>query len=104
MAQKKGQTGNPNGRPRGSKNKVTSDMKTRIREFVENEFDNTVAGFDTLEPKDKIMLFERFLAYVLPKQKEVTADVTVKQSPLAEMTREEIEAEIERIQKIRNDK
>lgn len=104
MAQKKGQTGNPHGRPRGSRNKATFDMKERIRQFVETEFNGVVADFNKLDAKDRVLLFERFLAYVMPKQKEIAADVTVKQSPLSEMTREEIMAEIERIKKIRNDK
>ena len=67
MAQRKGQTGNPHGRPKGKPNKVTADIKARIKQFVENEFDNVVADFNGLDAKDKVTLFERLLAYAAPK-------------------------------------
>ena len=101
---RKGTVNNPHGRKKGTPNKVTSDMKERIKQFIDGEFDNVMADFKGLDAKDKILLFERFLAYVLPKQRETTSDVTIRQSPLSEMTRKEITAEIERIQKIRDDK
>jgi len=93
------------GRSVGTPNKVSASMKERIKQFIESEFDGVVTDFNALEPKDKVQLFEKFLAYVLPRQRETAADVTVNtQSLMNEMSREEITAEIERIQKNRNDK
>ena len=49
------------GRKKGTPNKVTADIRQRIKTFVENEFDSVVADFSGLEAKDKVALFERFL-------------------------------------------
>ena len=103
MAQKKGQTGNPNGIPRGSKNKATHNIKERLKSFVEGRFDEVTAEFDNLEARDKIIMFEKLLAYVLPKQRET--DISVKEkSQVAEMTREEILNELEKIKNVCNDR
>ena len=105
MGLKKGQCNNLQGRPVGKQNRLTADMKERIKQFIESEFDGVVTDFSALEPRDRVQLFEKFLTYVLPKQRETAADVTVStQSLMNEMTSEEIIAEIERIQKNRNDK
>jgi len=92
------------GRQVGTPNKVTADLKERIKQFIESEFDGVVVDFKTLEPKDKIMLFERFLAYILPRQREATIDATIRgQNAFSEMTTDEITSEIERIRGNRND-
>ena len=62
------------GRQQGTANRVTADVKERIKQFIEAEFDNVVDDFKGLEAKDKVQLFERFLAYIIPKQKDI--DVT----------------------------
>ena len=67
MAQKKGQTGNPNGRPKGTLNKQTAELRQIISEIV---FDNTVTiktDIKKLEPEKRLILFEKLLSYVLPK-------------------------------------
>jgi len=71
---KKKKTG---GRKAGTPNKVTTDMRERIKLFVENEFDGVVTDFNALEPKDKVQLFEKFLTYILPKQRETSQDVNL---------------------------
>lgn len=66
MAQRKGQTGNPNGRPKGSPNKATKDLRQWINGFIESQTDQIQQDWQQLEPKDRIVLFEKLLKYSLP--------------------------------------
>ena len=70
MAQKKGQTGNPNGRPKGTPNKVTSDMKEKVRLFIESNFNQIQKDFAQLEPRERVTLYERMLKYIIPQKVE----------------------------------
>lgn len=70
MAQKKGQTGNPNGRPKGKPNKVTAEMKEKIQLFVESNFETIQKDFDNVDAKDRLIIFERLLKYVIPAKVE----------------------------------
>jgi len=70
MGQKKGQTGNPNGRPKGTPNKVTAEMKEKIQLFVESNFETLQKDFDNVDAKDRLIIFERLLKYVIPTKIE----------------------------------
>ena len=100
MGLRKGNTNNPAGRPRGKANKVTAEIKARIKTFVENEFDNVVADFSGLEAKDKVLLFEKFLNYVLPKQRWADIDVTSNGRGLFEgLTDDELDGKIAELER-----
>ena len=62
----KGQTNNPNGRPKGIPNKVTTDLREWITNFLENNREQIQQDWKGLEPKDRIVLFEKLLKYALP--------------------------------------
>ena len=69
---KEGESGNPSGRPAGSENKVSTEVRDALKRFVESKADELPTWFDELSsPKDKIMAFEKLLQYVIPRQKEV---------------------------------
>ncbi len=70
MAQRKGQTGNPNGRPKGKPNKVTAEMKEKIHSFVVSNFETIQKDFDNVDAKDRLIIFERLLKYVIPTKIE----------------------------------
>jgi hypothetical protein len=70
MAQRKGQTGNPNGRPKGTPNKVSAEMKEKIQLFIANNFDTIQEDFNNVDPKDRLIIFERLLKYVIPAKVE----------------------------------
>ncbi len=74
MAQKKGQTGNPNGRPKGSQNKVPARTRELLSKFVEDKFEDVIKAFDSLEDKDKVTAYTSILKYVLPPARDEKAD------------------------------
>jgi len=68
MRYSKGESGNPQGRPKGSKNKVKARVLELIGEFVEVNLSDIQKHYDELEPKDKLRFLSSMLNYVAPKQ------------------------------------
>lgn len=79
MKYQKGQSGNPQGRPKGSKNKVKSRLLDALTSIVE---DYIVArkqmqeDLDSLEPQERVKAVANLIGYLIPKQQAVKADVT----------------------------
>jgi len=74
----KGISGNPNGRPVGSKNKAGADLKQSIFDFLENRFDEVVQTWEKLSDKDKLTFYRDLLQYAIPKLQTTKADITSK--------------------------
>lgn len=72
MAQQKGHTGNPNGRPKGVPNKTT----TTVRRWIVNLIQNNMEQFETdllmMEPKERLDFISKLLPYILPKPEKPT--------------------------------
>lgn len=66
MGQKKGQTGNPAGRPKGSPNRTTAEIKELINQFISGNLDDLQTNYDALEPEKKLQFFRDLLKYVIP--------------------------------------
>jgi hypothetical protein len=64
MPFKKGISGNTLGRPLGAKGK--NNLREFITEFLEHNKERIKMDFELLEPKDRIVLFEKLLKYSLP--------------------------------------
>jgi len=64
------------GRKSGTPNKVTTDLRKRINDFLNDNWDNLQQDFNKLEPKDKLLFYEKLLQYGLPKLQstELTGD------------------------------
>lgn len=73
---KKGQSGNPNGRPKGSKNKATGELREFVNDFINNNRENLQNDFEALEPKERIDTLIKLMEYSLPKlnRTEVSTD------------------------------
>jgi hypothetical protein len=75
MAQKKGKTGNPNGRPKGTPNKVTSDLRTWVNDILNDNRKQFTADLKQLEPHQRVSVFEKLLSYAVPKMQSVEAKI-----------------------------
>lgn len=71
MKFEKGHSGNPDGRPPGTKNKVSEEIRNRINDFLDNNFELIQNDLLELEPKDRIKFYIELLQYGLPKLKQV---------------------------------
>lgn len=71
---KKGQTNNPNGRPRGSRNKVSSATKELLEKFVAENFDTIMKDLKKLDCKDRVNAFISLLKYLVPPARDKEAE------------------------------
>jgi hypothetical protein len=79
MGQKKGHTGNIDGRPKGALNKTTKDIKEAYRQLIEKNLDNLTAWVEKIAEKDPekaIRILSDLSEYVIPKlaRKEFTGE------------------------------
>jgi hypothetical protein len=63
---KKGESGNPTGRPQGAKDKATKDLRESIKTFLDANFEVVQADFLKLDPVQRCQFYERLLKYAVP--------------------------------------
>jgi hypothetical protein len=70
------------GRKKGTPNKVSADLRGWINALIESNREQLEADLKALEPKDRIIILEKLMQYVIPKQqsvREATKDVDASQ-------------------------
>ena len=77
MGLHKGQTNNPKGRPKGSKNRVSKDLKELIDAFLNEKFELVKDQLNELPPKDQRKFFTNLLPYVVPKLQDTKQEVEI---------------------------
>jgi len=75
MAQKKGQTGNPRGRPKGTPNKITTNLRQWVNDLLNDNRQTFEGDLKQLEPHQRVAIFEKMLSYALPKLQSVEAQI-----------------------------
>lgn len=68
MAQKKGQTGNPNGRPKGTRNKKTVQWEVLGDSIMNEHTEKFNTELAKLNGKDFMDMYVKVLEYFKPKQ------------------------------------
>jgi hypothetical protein len=88
------------GRPKGCKNKVTTDVKEFLNNFVNDNLETIQRDFDNLESKDRLLFFEKLLKYIIPTKAEQIVKPQI--SEYEDWTKEQIEAELKRLEDFDN--
>src|SRR5690606_28324750 len=85
---KKGVVLNPTGRPKGSLNRTTVELKEAIKKVVDSELSNTKKYLSQLEPKERLDFFVKIITDILPKQNQIehTAIIQEKQPKIVMST------------------
>lgn len=76
------------GRPPGTPNRINEEIRSRINDFLENNFDNIENDLLQLEPRERIKFYIDLLSFGLPKLKsvELNADINDAREPLQIIT------------------
>ena len=69
------------GRAKGTPNKITGTLKDFVSGLIEENREQMQKDLQALSSKDRLLVLERFLQYVLPKQQAITADMSVERQP-----------------------
>lgn len=78
----KGKTNNPNGRPKGTPNKITKELRQWITEVIDANREQMVEDLKKIEPGERLKILERLIQYVIPKKTHIDEDSTIRTHPI----------------------
>ena len=81
MPFKKGKSGNPKGKPPGTKNKIGEKLREMIEVFLDENFDQVVEDFKHLTPKERVKVYSDLLPFVIGKQQTISQNITIEKLP-----------------------
>lgn len=81
---KKPGTPKSGGRKKGTPNKVTKDIRSRIAEFIEGNFETYCDKMSELDGRDYVRAYNDMCQYVLPKLQSVAVDAVVEKAKTIE--------------------
>ena len=71
----KGKTNNPNGRPKGTPNKITQDVRQWLSTVIDKNRRQMERDLKALEPKERLQMLEKLMQYVIPKQQAAALEI-----------------------------
>jgi len=72
MGLPQGRTNNTNGRPIGSKNKYSDEIRSLIFDLISKNLETINEDVENLEPKERLKFLTSILPYAIPKLQFVT--------------------------------
>ena len=66
------------GRKAGTPNKVTTDLRQRISNLIEKNFDRIESDFNKLDSEKRLIVLERYLKYCLPPLQTMNIQAEIK--------------------------
>jgi hypothetical protein len=97
---KRGQSGNPGGKRKGTMNYTTRQAKEILNQILFSEIENIREALKDIRTKDKVKYLDclaKLLPFVLPRQTDLIHPETY--YSLEDMSKEELNTEIARLQK-----
>lgn len=64
------------GRVKGTPNKTTAELRQLVASIVEKNIDKVNDDLAKMQPKDRVAMLEKLMAYVLPRMQAITANVS----------------------------
>lgn len=74
MPFEKGISGNPSGKPIGTPNKTSRQLRHAIIDYLTANFDKMIADADMLTPKERCRIYIDLMQYGLPRLSNVQLD------------------------------
>ncbi len=59
------------GREKGTPNKLTNELRERVTNFLNSNWSLVESDFQKLEPKERLVFYEKLMSYGLPKLQSV---------------------------------
>lgn len=63
------------GRQKGTPNKVTKSVRNILEKVISRNARHFQRDLDALEPKDRLIILEKFMQYIVPKQSAIKAEI-----------------------------
>lgn len=84
------------GRTKGTPNKTTAETKEILKTVLGRELDKLGTLLNKLEPMERVNAISKLLPYILPKQNELKAEVTIEDRPMSAEERNRKIAELKK--------